>query len=340
MTNILNWLLGGAVALAALGTATAASAENMPAGPWKSAHNLDHPLVGQIWSLADNKRISPEALIKDLGKADAVLLGEIHDNPDHHALQAWVVAEIAKTGKKPAVVYEMIPLEFAEPLAAFLETPRHGAAGLGQLLKWNERGWPDWETYEPIAEAALEAGLRIKAGDLGKESQRRISREGLDALEPSYRDRLGVNLPLETNNRENLMEKLHEGHCRMMPKEALAPMLGVQRARDAVMADAVLSEAKAGGAILIAGAGHTRNDWAVPWYLARRAPDKTVRTVAFVEADPDLPEPADYELVGADGKPMFDFVWFTPRATLTDHCAELREQFAKMKAKKNKKDTE
>ena len=323
-------------ALAVIGVVGTVLADASPAGPWQSRHNAEQPLVGKIYATSDWRKLSPPELVRDLKSADGILLGEIHDNPDHHALQAWVLSALVEAGRKPAVVFEMIPQDYAKPLAAFLETPTHGAAGLGILLKWNERGWPDWDMYQPIAEVALKAGLSIKAGDLGKDAQRRISREGLGVLEPGYRARIQVDTPLEEVNRDSLLDKLHRGHCKMMPKEALVPMLGVQRSRDAVMADAMLAEMVAGGAVLIAGAGHVRNDWAVPWYIAKRAPEKTVRTIAFVEADPELPDPKDYSLTGADGTPAFDYVWFTPRATLTDHCAELRERFSKMKKKKKK----
>ncbi len=335
MAYLSGWLWRSVYAFAALSVAGAAVAGVSPAGPWQSAHNVRHSLVGQVLSTATGNRSTPEALIDDLVSADAVLLGEIHDNPDHHALQAWVVEQLIDRGRRPAVIFEMIPQDFSRPLATYLETPTHGAAGLGPLLKWNQRGWPDWKMYQPIAEAALTAGLRLKAGDLGKDAQRRIGREGLDALEPVFRRRLIVDTPLEEVNKASLLDQLHEGHCGMMPKQALTPMLNVQRSRDAVMADAVLAETVAGGAVLIAGAGHVRNDWAVPWYVRRRAPGKRVRTVAFVEADPELLDPADYELTGADGTPAFDYIWFTPRATLTDHCAELRKRFSKMKKHKS-----
>lgn len=333
MNTLTAWLRQSACALSVLSVVGTAAADGSPAGGWQSAHNADHPLVGRIVSTATGDPLTPEALVDDLVRADAVFLGEIHDNPDHHALQAWVIERLAARGRRPAVIFEMIPQDYARPLAAYLETPTHGAAGLGSLLKWRERGWPDWDIYRPIAEAALAAGLRLKAGDLGKDAQRRIGREGLDALEPGYRRRLAVDRPLGDGNRSSLLDELDRGHCGMVPKQALAPMLNVQRARDAVMADAVLAETVAGGAVLIAGAGHVRKDWAVPWYVRQRAPDKRQRSIAFVEADPELTDPADYALAGADGAPAFDFLWFTPRATIVNHCAELRERFSKMKKK-------
>ena len=325
------------VAILAVSSQFAVSADAY--GPWQSKHNTEHPLVGQIWSLAEKKAVSEDDLVADLASVDAVLLGEIHDNPDHHALQARVIEHLVERGRKPAVVYEMIPRDFAEPLSEYLKNPKHGVDGLGQLLKWDERGWPDWKMYRPIAATALAAGLDILAGDLGRDTQRQIGRKGLDVLDADFRKRIRVDMPLDDARRDGLLEKLHDGHCGLLPKQALAPMLGVQKARDAALADAVLEGVSKGGAVLIAGAGHARGDWAVPWYVKQRDGDVTIRSVAFVEADPETPNALDYYDKGADGQPLFDYVWFTPRATLTDHCAELKERFSK-KPVPHKKDQE
>jgi len=164
---------------------------------------------------------------------------------------------------------------------------------------------------------------------LSRETTRRIGREGLDVLDADDRARIGVDRPLEDARREALLDKLFEGHCGLMPKQALTPMLNVQRARDAAMADAVLTEAERDGAVLIAGAGHVRADWAVPWYLHARAPKLTVRTLAFIEADPESMAATDYFPPAIDGDLAYDYVWFTPRGTVIDHCAKLKERFSK-----------
>ncbi|MCW2308719.1 ChaN family lipoprotein [Rhodobium gokarnense] len=305
-----------------------------PPGGWQSTHNVDHPLVGRIWSLRENREVSAKELVDSLAGANSVLLGEIHDNPDHHTLQAWAIGQLLERGGRPAVVFEMVPQDLAGTLAAFLKRSRRDPADLGKVLEWNERGWPDWTIYQPIAEVALKANLPIKAGDVARDLQRQVGRKGIKAVAPGDRERLMMDRPLDPVAEDGLLETLHAGHCGMMPKEALRPMLGVQRLRDAVMADTVLLEsAEKLGSVLIAGAGHVRRDWAVPWYLTQRAPKLRVRSLAFIEAMADKPAVTDYLDAESDGvgtdRPIYDFVWFTPRATLIDHCAELRERFRK-----------
>ena len=62
----------------------------------------DNPLVGKIYF--EKEFISEEALSAKLGKADYVLLGEVHDNPDRHRLQALLLKKIVDSGKTPALV--------------------------------------------------------------------------------------------------------------------------------------------------------------------------------------------------------------------------------------------
>jgi len=53
-----------------------------------------------------------------------------------------------------------------------------------------------------------------------------------------------------------------------------------------------------------------------------------------VEVSPHQLAFSDYHLVSESDEPHYDFVIFTPKFDLTDHCAALREQFTKMKKTK------
>ena len=53
-----------------------------------------------------------QAFIATARDADIVVLGEIHDNPEHHRVQAEIVAALAPA----ALVFEMIPQELEAEL--------------------------------------------------------------------------------------------------------------------------------------------------------------------------------------------------------------------------------
>ncbi|PLX38537.1 MAG: hypothetical protein C0606_10125 [Hyphomicrobiales bacterium] len=335
-------LLLAAAGLVAISAAPALGADEQLGGPFASEHFRDHPLVGTIWSVGSGEKVDIDALTAAATGADVVMLGEHHDNPDHHRLQATMIDRLAEAGRKPGVVLEMVTEAERKAMNAYLASDDRSAEGFGPAVTWTERGWPDWKIYQPIAASFIGHDLPVYAGDLSKDDQRRIGKEGLEALPADFRTISGLEIPLGAEREDALLTVLEESHCGMVPKAGLRPMLGVQRGRDAQLADVVIEAVKKeGSAVLIAGNGHIRGDWAVPWYLAERAPELKVVRVAFVEADPEETAFTDYLPQSASGKPVYDYVWITPRAVIKDHCAELRAHFEKrMKKMKEKKAAE
>ena len=320
-----------ALALFAALPASPASAFEWP--DWQSPHFQDHPLAGTIWR-GDGSPADRAAIYSAVLAADYVLLGEIHTNPDHHRIQAMLIAELAAAGRRPAIVFEMIPAGLQGKLDDYLATNPDDATGLGPAVDWETRGWPDWSIYRPIAEAALKAGLKMKAGDLDRGVMQQIGKTGAAALDPAMAERFGLNQPLNPAQETGLMETLKESHCNLLPQAALPPMLTVQRARDGALADAMISAGEKGGAVLIAGSGHVRRDWAAAAVIKSRSPDAKIVSVALIEVDEAHNIYTDYDFApDAAGSP-FDYVVFTPRADLTDHCAELAERFGKSRRRK------
>lgn len=299
----------------------AALAEDAPWENWQSALHADTEHARTLWDTRAGEATSPQEMIDRLAGARFVLLGEVHDNPDHHRLQGWIISELASRGERPAVVMEMIPQDKADVLAEYLAQPGATAEGLGPALDWAESGWPDWAAYQPIAEATFGAGLAISAGNPSGDLTRKAARQGLDALGPRKAD-LALDAPLSPALGEALSDELYDGHCEMVPRERLAPMGNVQRLRDAVMADALLAHDQA---VLIAGNGHVRADRGVPWYLRRRVPESRVAVVMAVELEDADKTPGDYVERGPDGAPVADFVWLTPRAERPDPCEQMRQ---------------
>jgi uncharacterized iron-regulated protein len=83
---------------------------------------------------------------------DVAILGEVHDNPAHHAEQAAQVARL----QPASIVFEMLSEAQAERVTPAL---RGDAEALGAALGWAESGWPDFSMYHPIFTAAPEAAI-------------------------------------------------------------------------------------------------------------------------------------------------------------------------------------
>ncbi|NDV86221.1 hypothetical protein GTW51_05840 [Aurantimonas aggregata] len=295
---------------------------------WASRHFVENPLVGGVFR-GDGLPSSASALLEEAGAARYVLLGEIHDNPDHHRLQADIVADLAHAGKTPSVVFEMVPERFSTALESFRDAGDGDLEELARQLEWTERGWPNFSIYRPIFEAVVENDLTMAAGNLDEAMVGAISKGGLEALSAVDVERLSLNGSLPETQSAELADAIRDAHCGLMPDAAIEPMSVVQRARDGALADALIGAAReSGSAVLIAGSGHVRKDRAVPAIIAAREPDSKSVSVQMVEVSGSAGSQADYGLV-QDAPAPYDFTIFTPRADVTDHCAELRERMGR-----------
>ena len=306
-----------------------------PSGePWQAPLGQDHPMVGRIWDVAAGELIDSAALVDRLRRGHFVLLGEKHDNPDHHRLQAWLLGALIAAGRRPAVGFEMFTVDDAPAIARQLATHPTDAAGLAEAVNWQRSGWPAWAMYQPIAEAALEAKLPMIATNLAPAMARSLGQRGAAALDTTFASRHGLDRALAPDTQGAMVEEIREAHCGYASDTQVNAMLLVQRARDALMADNLAASGQQDGAVLIAGAGHVRRDYGIPTYLARRTPEASVISVAFLEVSRDRLDPAAY--TARIGRPTlpFDYVWFTPRVDDDDPCAAFTEQLKKLQQTK------
>jgi uncharacterized iron-regulated protein len=308
----------------ALAASCAAIQPDQPGPPWQSALGREHPLAGRIWDAGAARFIGASDLVGRLLGARFVLLGEKHDNPDHHRLQAWALRALIAAGRRPAVGFEMFTVDDAAAIARYRAGRPADAAGLGAAVGWDRSGWPPWPLYEPIADAALEGGLPIAATNLSPPTTQAIARHGLVALEPAVIARLRLDAPLSPQMRAEMAAEIEESHCHMLPEAMLDNMVAAQRARDAQIAERLAAAAQPNGALLIAGNGHVRKDRGVPAFLELQAPGAPAASLAFLEVQRDEVEPQAYAAYFGRGPFPVDYVWFTPRLDDTDPCEQYR----------------
>ena len=256
----------------------------------------EHPLVGRIWDAHAERFVSAAQLFERAARTRHVILGETHDNPEHHRLQRLGLDALAARGEKRLLAMEQFDSEHQTAIDAARARGADTEA-LADAGHFDRRGW-NWPLYRTLVQFALEHGWPLVAANLSRADARAIvadpARSGLPPAPPT------VQAALERD--------IIEGHCGAAPEpKRLAGMVEAQRARDAHMASVLKAPS-----VLIAGAGHARRDRAVPLYLG----DRDVMSVAFIEIEPDRTSARDY----ADGA-SYDYLWFTPRATRADPCA-------------------
>lgn len=241
--------------------------------------------------------IGPDAL-DTLPRADIVVLGEVHDNPLHHAHQARAVAAIAPA----ALVFEMI---LPDQVAAITPGLRDDPAALAEALDWAGRGWPDFAMYHPIFAAAPQAA--IYGAEVPRDEVRRAVAEGAAAVFGDGAAALGLTVPLPAEEQAAREGRQADAHCGMLPAHLLPGMVEAQRLRDAALAQAAITaHRETGGPVaVITGTGHARSDWGMPAALRAAAPGLTVLSVGQYEIPASGPLPHDLWLV-TDATPRPD----------------------------------
>ena len=269
-----------------------------PLPAWQSPEGRAHAELGRIVDLRSGERLSPQQLVERLAEAPRLLVGEQHDNPDHHALQLWLLQALAAQRAQGSLLLEMLAPDQQSSVDAVrtrLAASQH-IDDLPAALKW-QKGW-DWALYGPLLRHALAQPYPLSAANLDRA-------EILDI----YRQRPGLTGAASTAEpvREALLAQIRDSHCGKLPESQLPAMLAVQQQRDRRMAEALLAAPEP--SMLLAGAYHVRRDLGVPLHLR------------------DLGEPAGglvlmlAEVGTSVDASAADFVWYTAALPEQDHCA-------------------
>lgn len=230
--------------------------------------------------------------------ADAILLGEQHDAPDHQRVQRDVVQALAARGQLAALALEM-----AEQGHDTRGLPADASeAQVQAALQWNEAAWP-WRAYGPAVMAAVRAGVPVLGANLPRAQLRsRMADPQFDTLLP------GPALKAQ-------QQAIRLGHCGMLPESQITPMTRVQIARDLAMAQTLRAAAQPGRTVLLlAGRGHVDRLLGVPQHLPREFQTKSIG----LGADKALSAP---DLIAS-----FDLAWPAAPGPDIDHCAQFQAQ--------------
>ncbi len=283
---------------------------------WEAPLNRSHPLAGSVWNVAEGRSVSPVDLLQVLSQADYALLGEKHDNPDHHLLQAYVLRQLRERGALASVSFEMLDSSQQDSLASVTAAVLQSPDALKVHLQWDEAGW-NWEYYGPMLYELLQKEVAVRIGNISSDEMMAIY--GGEARE-------AIKDVLSQEQLQRLEQEIDESHCGMLPASQFASMLRVQQSRDAQMAASLESGAQTGAGVnvLVAGNFHARRDLGVPNYILGKS---NLISLAFIELSEESNDPLEYVEALQPGSP-YDYLWFTPAVEAQDYCADLRADAA------------
>jgi uncharacterized iron-regulated protein len=258
---------------------------------------------------------TPEALASIMSTRRNVLLGETHDNALQHALRAAALRQIVEAGARPALAFE----QFDRDRQADIDRARREQPGdIDALVELGTRGW-QWSYYRPYLRLAVEYGLPIVASNLSRADAAKVASQGWDAVfDPAGQAELDLDR-LPPGFVAAHQQAVAQGHCNLLPADALPRLAKAQIARDIVLARSLRPHLRH-GVVLLAGNGHVRKDIGVPYWLSEDE-RRDVLSIGLLEIDPDGTRGAVDELAG-----HYDALMETPAADRPDPCEALRNR--------------
>lgn len=236
-----------------------------------------------------------------LEAAEIVIVGEVHDNPQHHATQAEIVTRLAPS----ALVFEMLT---GEQVARITPEARASEDASRAALEWDASGWPDFAMYYPIFAAAPEAAIHPAL--LPRDKARAVMQDGVETVFGDEAGLYGLTTPLDADQQATREAMQMAAHCDALPSDMLPAMVQIQRLRDAVLARAALTalDQAEGAVVVITGNGHARADWGLPVYLQAARPGVRIATIGQGEN-------------GRAPEGRYDIVLSAPAPERDDPCA-------------------
>ncbi len=261
------------------------------------------PVSGEIRDLHSGQTLTAQELLARLAKPSRLIVGEQHDNRDHHQLQLWLLQALGERRPQGSLLLEMLTPD----QQARVDHVRHASplpADLPNALAW-QSGW-DWNLYGPIVGFALTQPYPLLAANLDTLEVRTVY------AKPPTLSGSRSNAPMV---KETLLAQISDSHCGLLSTSQMPAMLAVQQQRDRRMAERLLAAPTP--SLLFAGAYHARKDVGVPIHMRDLG-------------EPEAPTVLMLAEQGAEVTPaMADYVWYTPATPPQDYCAQMRKQFGK-----------
>lgn len=265
--------------------------------------SVSPPVVGEIRDLRSGQVLTAQELVARLAKPSRVIVGEQHDNRDHHQLQRWLLQALGERRPQGSLLLEMLTPD--QQLR--VDDVRHASTlpvDLPAALAW-QPGW-DWSLYGPMVRFALAQPYPVLSANLDTLEVRTFY-----AQPPALSGARSNAAPVKTE----LLEQISESHCGLLPASQMPAMLAVQQQRDRRMAERLL--AAPAPAMLFAGAYHARKDVGVPIHALDLAAPEAPTVLLLAQQGS--------EVTAA----MADYVWYTPATPAPDYCAEMRRSQSK-----------
>mgnify|MGYP000889281233 CR=1 FL=1 len=224
---------------------------------------------------SNGESVPANEVLAGAAAADVVLLGEQHDDEDHHRWQAQVLAGLHALRPQLAVGFEMFPRRVQPVLDRWVAGELSVPALLAQT-RWEENWSFPFAYYLPLFEFARINRLPMLALNVDARLTRAIGDMGWDAVPESEREGVGRAAPASEAYRDFLFSVYREhahgrgGRDSRGFRHFVEAQLNWDRAMAEALAARLRSERRDGPAALVVGvigSGHLRHGHGVPHQL-------------------------------------------------------------------------
>jgi uncharacterized iron-regulated protein len=120
-----------------------------------------------------------EVMLAGIMEVDVVFVGEMHDDPNTHRLEAAILDGLQRRKRSPVVSLEMFERDAQPALDAYLA----GRITEEEMLK-TSRPWPRYATdYRPLVERAKAAGWPVIAANVPRAIAQKVAKAGKSAVD-------------------------------------------------------------------------------------------------------------------------------------------------------------
>jgi uncharacterized iron-regulated protein len=263
---------------------------------------LTTAMVGpqEVYQVSNGKIISFKQMISDVKKADFIVVGEVHDDPDDHRLELEIIKALHDADVPLAIGLEMFRADSQRVLDEWVQ----GSLPLDDFLPLYYNNWHmAWPIYREIFTYAREHRIPMVGLNIPDEIAATVAKKGFASLTEKERKMLPSGISCDVDpTYMNFIRKAYVGHSQKTDKQFLN-FCEAQMVWDKSMAKNLIDYRKSHPyqtVVVLAGVGHA---WkrGIPEQLARES-RYTVKTALplvpdQIEKDTVTVHDADYVLL-------------------------------------------
>ncbi len=236
---------------------------------------------GQIIDLASGKESSFEGLMDQAFERDVIFVGELHNEPAHHLIEVQILQKLFSRDPSVTLAMEF----FQQSQQPILDGYTLGAMTEQEFLDkvdWKKTWGYPYFYYRPLLLVAKQNRLKVLALNAPAELVKKVSRQGLGALDAKQRAQLPSHIDLSNETERDYVRKAYLEH-EQGNLESFQFFYEAQCVWEETMARNIANYMKdrRQKVVVFCGNGHIIGKFGIPDRTEKRIPVSTVTIMCY-----------------------------------------------------------